>query len=75
MSCPNCKKNLLSGIYYCDSNDYRIIDNLNDKNLIFIFKPHDLPSGDTEINDSTVIKYCNFENCNYFRFMDDLSED
>lgn len=74
MSCPNCNKTLLDGIYYCDDNDYRVIDNLNDKNLIFIFKTHDLPSDNIEITDNLVIKYCNFENCKYFLFMDDLLE-
>ena len=46
MSCPVCNQTLLDGIYYCDTNDYRVIDNLNDKNLIFIFKTHDLPNDD-----------------------------
>ena len=42
MSCPKCNQTLLNGIYYCDINDYRIIDNITDKNLIFIFKTHDI---------------------------------
>ena len=68
MNCPNCNQILLNGIYYCDINDYRIIDNLNDKNVIFIFKKHELSSDDNEITDSTVIKYCNSDNCKYFQF-------
>ena len=71
MSCPVCNQNLLDGIYYCDTNDYRIIDNLNDKNLIFIFKTHDLPRGDIEISDNLNIHYCNHLNCNYFEFIED----
>ena len=59
MSCPNCNQDLLNGVYYCDNNDYRVIDNLNDKNLIFIFKTHDLISGDIEINHNTRVKCCN----------------
>ena len=31
-------QSLLNGVYYCDTSDYRVIDNLTDKNLIFIFK-------------------------------------
>ena len=72
MSCPNCNQPLLNGIYYCDDNDYKVIDNLNDKNLIFIFKTHDLAGDDIEINDNCVIKYCNFQNCKYF--INSLSE-
>ena len=60
MSCPKCNQTLLNGIYYCDINDYRIIDNITDKNLIFIFKTHDIPSDDVEITDNTTIQYCNF---------------
>ena len=71
MSCPNCNQNVLDGIYYCDKNDYRIIDNLNDKNLVFIFKTHDLPNGDIEISDNSNVKYCNSQNCNYFHFIED----
>ena len=37
MSCPNCNKALLDGIYYCDDNDYRVIDNLNDKKSYLYF--------------------------------------
>ncbi len=73
MSCPNCNQTLLDGVYYCDSSDYRVIDNLTDKKLIFIFKTHDLSSDDIEINDNTVIKYCNANDCKYFQFVNDIS--
>ena len=68
MSCPNCNQNLLNGIYYCDTTDYRVIDNLNDTNLIFIFKTHDLLSDDIEITDNTNIQYCNSNDCKYIVF-------
>ncbi len=71
MNCENCNQSLLNGIYYCNTNDYRIIDNLNDKNLIFIFKTHDLPSDDIEINDNSIVQYCNRQNCKYLKFIDD----
>tara|TARA_B100000902_G_C27258903_1_gene889527 strand:+ start:1399 stop:1614 length:216 start_codon:yes stop_codon:yes gene_type:complete len=68
MSCPKCNQTLLSGIYYCDINDYRVIDTIEDKNLIFIFKTHDLPSDDIEITDNTTIKYCNANDCKYIEY-------
>ena len=68
MSCPNCNQNLLDGIYYCDTSDYRVIDTIDDKNLIFIFKTHDIPSDDIEINDNSNIQYCNANNCKYIVF-------
>ena len=68
MSCPNCNQSLLTGIYYCDTTDYRVIDNLNDKNLIFIFKEHDLLSDDIEIGDNSNIQYCNSNDCKYIVF-------
>ena len=69
MSCPNCNQTLLNGVYYCDTSDYRVIDTIEDKNLIFIFKTHDIPSDDVEITDNTTIQYCNANDCNYI--MDD----
>ena len=69
MSCPKCNQTLLNGIYYCDINDYRIIDNITDKNLIFIFKTHDIPSDDVEITDNTTIQYCNENDCKYINFL------
>ena len=71
MSCPNCNQSLLNGIYYCDTTDYRVIDNLNDKNLIFIFKTHDLLSDDIEITDNTNIQYYNSNDCKYIVFPED----
>ncbi len=71
MSCENCNQNLLNGVYYCNTTDYRIIDNINDKNLIFIFKTHDLPSDDIEISDNVNIKYCNSNDCKYIVFPED----
>tara|TARA_Y100001935_G_scaffold71429_2_gene59596 strand:+ start:909 stop:1157 length:249 start_codon:yes stop_codon:yes gene_type:complete len=68
MSCPKCNQTLLSGIYYCDTNDYRVIDTVEDKNLIFIFKTHDLPSDDVEITDNSNVTYCNANDCNYINF-------
>ena len=58
----------MDGIYYCDTSDYRVIDNITEKNLIFIFKTHDIPSDDVEITDNTSIKYCNANNCKYIDF-------
>lgn len=71
MSCTNCNQSLLNGVYYCDTTDYRVIDNLNDKNLIFIFKTHDLPNDDIEISDNINIQYCNHQNCKYLKFLED----
>ena len=71
MSCENCNQSLLNGVYYCDISDYRVIDNLTDKNLIFIFKTHDLPNDDIEINDNVNIQYCNHENCKYIKYQDE----
>ena len=71
MSCEICNQSLLNGVYYCDINDYRVIDNLNDKNLIFIFKIHDLSSDDIEISDNINIQYCNRQNCKYLKFPED----
>ena len=68
MSCPNCNQTLLDGVYYCDINDNRVIDNMTDKNLIFIFKPHDIPSDNVEITDNITIKYCNANDCKYIDF-------
>ena len=68
MSSPNCNQTLLNGVYYCDTNDYRVIDNITDKNLIFIFKTHDIPSDDVEITDNSNVRYCNANNCNYINF-------
>ena len=69
MSCPKCNQTLLNGIYYCDINDNRVIDNITDKNLIFIFKTHDIPSDDVEITDNITIKYCNANDCKYINFL------
>jgi hypothetical protein len=71
MSCGRCNETLLNGVYYCDIADYRVIDNMIDKNLIFIFKTHDLPRDDIEISDNTVVKYCNHQDCRYFKFPED----
>ena len=68
MSCTVCNAELNTGVYYCDTSDYRVIDNTTDKNLIFIFKTHDIPSDDVEITDNTTIKYCNANDCNYINF-------
>jgi len=68
MSCENCNQELLNGIYYCDTTDYRVIDNMKDKNLIFIFKTHNLPSDDIEITDHIIIQYCNEQNCKYINY-------
>jgi len=66
MSCPTCNNNLLDGKYICHTNDYRIIDLQG--NLIFVFKGHDLPPDDIEINDVHNCNYCNQTNCKYFVF-------
>ena len=71
MSCEICNQALLNGVYYCDTTDYRVIDNINDKNIIFIFKTHDLLSDDIEINDNINIQYCNFNNCKYIKYPED----
>ena len=70
MSCPNCNQNLLNGIFYCSTNDYRVIDNLNDKNLIFIIETHEIDSDDEEIGINDNIQYCNHQNCNYILYPD-----
>ena len=74
MSCERCNQTLLNGVYYCDITDYRVIDNLVDQNLIFIFKTHDLPSDDIEIGDNINIFYCNHQNCNYIKYIEDEEE-
>ncbi len=61
---------LKEGIYLCDTNDYRVIDNLDDKNLIFIFKEHDLPENDIEIGVYSNVKYYNENNEKYILFID-----
>ena len=71
MNCIYCNQSLSNGVYYCDIADYRVIDNMTDKNLIFIFKTHDLPSDDIEITDNAIVQYCNHQNCKYIRFMED----
>mgnify|MGYP001170350079 CR=1 FL=1 len=68
MSCTVCNAQLNTGVYYCDTNDYRVIDNITDKNLIFIFKTHDIPSDDVEITDNSNVKYCNANDCKYIDF-------
>jgi len=74
MSCENCNQSLLNGVYYCDTSDYRVIDNMTDKNLIFIFKNHELLSDDIEINDNVIVQYCNFNNCKYIKYIEDKEE-
>ena len=71
MSCLNCNQNLLDGLFYCDINDYRVIDNLTDKNLIFIIETHDIEESNEEIGINDNIKYCNFDNCKYIVFPED----
>lgn len=71
MSCENCNQSLLNGIYYCDISDYRVIDNITDKNLIFIFKTHDLPNDDIEIEDNIIVQYCNHQDCKYIKYPDE----
>ena len=69
MSCTVCNAQLNNGVYYCDTSDYRVIDTIEDKNLIFIFKTHDIPSDDVEITDNTTIQYCNANDCKYINFL------
>ena len=64
--CENCQGNLKDGYYLCDTNDYRIIDNEEEKNLIFIYLEHDIPDEDPEIGEIFKIKYCNENNCKYY---------
>lgn len=71
MSCLNCNQNLLDGLFYCDINDYRVIDNLTDKNLIFVIETHDIEEGNEEIGINDNIKYCNSNNCKYIFFQED----
>ncbi len=71
MSCPNCNQNLLNGVFYCDVNDYRVIDNLNDRNLIFIIETHEIEDDNEEIGDNQNIQYCNHQDCRYLKFPED----
>lgn len=71
MSCPNCNQNLLNGVFYCDTNDYRVIDNLNDRNLIFIIETHEIEDDNEEIGDNQNIQYCNHQDCRYLKFPED----
>ena len=71
MSCPNCNHNLLNGVFYCDVNDYRVIDNLNDRNLIFIIETHEIEDDNEEIGDNQNIQYCNHQDCRYLKFPED----
>ena len=71
MSCPNCNHNLLNGVFYCDTNDYRVIDNLNDRNLIFIIEIHEIEDDNEEIGDNQNIQYCNQQDCRYLKFPED----
>ena len=38
MNCINYNNPLQNGVYYCSTNDYRVINNIEEKLLIFIFK-------------------------------------
>lgn len=69
--CENCQANLKEGYYLCDTNDYRIVDNETDKNLIFIYLEHDLPENDPEIGEICKIKYCNENNCKYYEAIEE----
>ena len=64
--CEICQTTLKEGYYLCDTNDYRIVNNKTDKNLIFIYIEHDLLENDPEIGAICKIKYCNENNCKYY---------
>ena len=68
MNCINCNNPLQNGVYYCSTNDYSVINNIEEKLLIFIFKTHDLEEGDEELEYNESVKYCNNNECKYITF-------
>lgn len=55
--CTKCSDGTMQDArYVCRENDYAILD--SDNKTLEKISDHDIPSGDSEINSSTPVKYC-----------------